>query len=366
MRDRHEVSAVRELGVASQITAHRHDVRGDGACLERGLERRRVLGASPRRERVVEQIGVREPAGRRGEARIGPEVVPRHHVAERTPGLVAGDRDRDPAVVADDRIHAVRRVIGIAIPRATHDAAVDRVVEERRRQEVERRFGLREIDVLPLARATAMVERRQDGDGDETRGDVVGVGAERAGGRAIGPPPQVREARDRGGQIAVAGEGLERPRLAHETGGEHHQVGLPRREGGPVEAPARHRPGRERLRHDVGPRHQVEDHPTARVAGRVERQHALADVQVLEAAGVLGTELAAAIGCQRAGGVDATRGLDAHDGGAVVGEDPGRGRAGHDPHEVEHVHVAEGAGHQIAPSAAKRASAASSRPSSPW
>ena len=66
----------------------------------------------------------------------------------------------------------------------------------------------------------------------------------------------------------------------------------------------------------------------------------LAGVQVLEAAGVLGPGRPLVGRARACGGVDARRRLDADDGRAVVGEHARRRRAGHHPHEVEHLHVA--------------------------
>src|SRR5690606_17512396 len=71
-------------------------------------------------------------------------------------------------------------------------------VEHRGCQEMDRRFTLREVDVLALARPAAMVERGEDGGRAEARRDGVGVGAEGAGGRAAGPAAAGAEARARG------------------------------------------------------------------------------------------------------------------------------------------------------------------------
>ena len=63
-------------------------------------------------------------------------------------------------------------------------------------------------------------------DRDEARRHVVGVGAERPGRGPVGPAAEVGEPGDGGGEIAVAGERRPGARLSHETGAEHHDVGL--------------------------------------------------------------------------------------------------------------------------------------------
>ena len=96
---------------------------------------------------------------------------------------------------------------------------------------------------------------------------------------------------------------------------------------------------------------------TARPSGllEVEREHELAGVGRVEERRVLGADLAAEEGGDRAADVEATARLDADHGGAVVGEHARRERARDRPHEVEHLHAVERAVERPAASNARRA-----------
>ena len=205
---------------------------------------------------------------------------------------------------------------------------------------MDRRLRLREIDVLALPGAVAVVERREHRRDREPRRDVVAVGRHHRGG-AVGPPGDTVEAGDRRAHRAEPGETGQRAALPEEAAAQHDQIGFDRLQRLVVEPPRRHRLRRERLADDVGPAHEVAKHRPPLLAAQVERHAELPGVHVLVQHRLFGARLAVLVRAEAARGVDARRRLDLHDGRAVVGEDPRRGRSGHDPHEVEHLEIAE-------------------------
>ena len=140
----------------------------------------------------------------RHEPRVARELGPRDRVTEPPPIGVVARRDRDPLVVARSRIDAVRRHRRMIVGDTIQRAPVDLRVEQVRREELERALDLRLIDVLPVARAPAMIERGEDHGDGEARRDEVGVGTERAARRAIGPAGRRHQPAERGAHGAVA------------------------------------------------------------------------------------------------------------------------------------------------------------------
>ena len=103
--------------------------------------------------------------------------------ALRAVGVVRGD-DWSTVVVEHRRAWPVRRLPG-GKPARLHAAAVDREVEQGRAGE---RHGghLRQIDVLALAGAFAVIEAGEDAHGAVHAAGVVHVGPAPAGGRLAG------------------------------------------------------------------------------------------------------------------------------------------------------------------------------------
>ena len=100
-------------------------MRGDAVRLEQRLDLRGRARRRPGADDLVQLVGVREPAGRRGKA-----FVRRHaqQLRERAPLVVVAHRDRDPGAgdvgaVVDARIDAVRRRSRIAVAAALGNAA---------------------------------------------------------------------------------------------------------------------------------------------------------------------------------------------------------------------------------------------------
>ena len=82
----------------------------------------------------------------------------------------------------------MRRRGGIAVPDGLANAPGRRLVRNLRREEVDRRFGLRDVDVAALAGPRAAVERREQDDQREPRRNVVAVGPYGPSGGRSGQP----------------------------------------------------------------------------------------------------------------------------------------------------------------------------------
>src|SRR6185369_10563911 len=108
--------------------------------------------------------------------------IPAEAALEAVPGGVADDRDRAPAIVAGARIDAVGHgvVRGIALLAWRH--AGTGLLQVHVADEERRRLGLGHLDVLALARAATVLERRQYRHRRELTGDVIRVVQRRAGG----------------------------------------------------------------------------------------------------------------------------------------------------------------------------------------
>ena len=163
------------------------------------------------------QVGPIEPAGQ------GPPLV------------VVGAGDGHPG--SPSRCDRCRRPPGrrrggpctrSRLPRPSNDPAVDLGVEQGRGLEVHRRLGLRQVEVLALAGAAAVVEGGQQGGQAEAGGHDVGVGPEGPRGRPVGPAGGGGEAEQGGGEVAQARH-VERAGLARQAARQQDQPGV----GGP-------------------------------------------------------------------------------------------------------------------------------------
>src|SRR5438034_3965297 len=109
---------------------------------------------------------------------------------------VVAHRECEPAVLALTTVGPMRSRTRGTIPLAPQYPAVDLVVEECRREEMERGFVLRQVDVLPNPSATAVVERGHQHRGGKARGDEIGVGTVRRGRVTIRPAGDMIIARE--------------------------------------------------------------------------------------------------------------------------------------------------------------------------
>src|SRR5690348_16297729 len=96
----------------------------------------------------------------------------------------------------------MRRMMRVAIADPLLHVLVDRVIDQRRRQKMERGLGLRLIDMLAFSSAPPIIERGEHRKRAETRRDVVGISAERSRRWPIRPSAQIVKARYCRGHIA--------------------------------------------------------------------------------------------------------------------------------------------------------------------
>ena len=259
----------------------------------------------------------------------------------------------------------MRRHPGVAVAGVLDHAAADREVGDLRRQELHARLGLRDVEVAALAGAPAVIERAQQRDDAETRPDIVGIGAVGPDRQLPRPADQLLETGERGADVAVARDGRIGAGLAHQRSAQHDQARIGLTQRLVAEAPALHLAGGERLHQHVRPAREVPCHLLPASRSQVERHAELARVAVLEQAGLLGVDLPAGERPHHTGGVDPQRGLDAHDGRAVVGEHPADDRPGHDPGQVQDLQSLERCGHRITPVERSAAISSAAMPSRP-
>ena len=236
----------------------------------------------------------------------------------------------------------MRRRAGDAIAGALLHVAVGGVVEQRRREEVERRFQLGEVEVLPLAGAVAAAERGDDRGGSEPGHDEVGVGLVGPGGVARGPAGEVVEAgkaREGAPEAHVAGEGAGLP--LHRQA-DHHEVGLDLAKLLVAEALALDYAGGEALGHDVGDGGEAPGDFLRLRFRQVEADAALRGVVVGEVAGLVDAGLALQERRPQAAAVDADAAFDLDHLGAEEREELRGHGSGDGPTEVDDAHARQG------------------------
>ena len=212
-------------------------------------------------------------------------------------------------------------------------------------------------------------ERGEERGQSEARRRVVGVGAERSGGRAIGPTGEVLDAGHARALATEAADLVVGSVLAEQGAAEHDQVGVERSQVGVVELPARQDAGGERLADDVGPDGEAAEDVLRLEDAQVEREAPLAGIDVAVEPGVLDSGFVAMERSNDARRVDAGGRFDPDHGCAVVGHRASDGRSGDDPAEVEDLDSGErasafGQGH-ITPSDRNSSSSDTPSPSSP-
>jgi hypothetical protein len=257
------VLAMRELRVgAGHVVRVLHGAGGYASGLQLSHQFLRVLLCRPGGEQSVQRGPLAEALRHGLPALLQCPRRTAHGHYQRAPLHVVHRRDRDPAVLAGRRIHAVRCGPGMVVAAPLLQTAVDGEVQESRPQQRQHGLGLREVDELALPRATPVPQRckqRKGGmAGIRQVVRIVGAGASRD---AIGQPAQVLDARQRGDAAAGAAEVALRPfRALHR----HRQVDDVRLDGRAVLRPQPelfHHAGREVVGHDVALRDQLADHP---------------------------------------------------------------------------------------------------------
>src|SRR5438093_737274 len=210
--------------------------------------------------------------------------------ARRAGGVVL-DGDGDPAIVAGGPEDAVRRQVAVAVSVTRRRRAVHGVLDQGVGENGHRRLPLGEVDVLPLASAGAMQERREDGDGavEPARripvrdADVHGWKAAVAGDRGhAGERHLCRAVRD---LVAVrSGGAVPRERDHDEIGSALAERLVP--EPGPI-----HDSGREVLGDHVARRAEPARHLDRLGPLQIERDALLALVVLVEVAATVGARL---------------------------------------------------------------------------
>ena len=210
-----EVTPRGQLRVGEGVLRRADAVGGHAGLDQPGLERFARLVPGPGRDRVVERGGMRASRVSGREARVGRPAAAGDGVERREGGVVRGG-DRDPGILARAGEDARGCVVWMRVALCGHDAAVHRVVEDGRAEQVHGCLALGEVDVLPLAGAPCMIDGGQDRRDREAGGDVVRVGDVGRAGPIAGPARHVAEAGDRRAHRAVASEHAMRTGVAHE------------------------------------------------------------------------------------------------------------------------------------------------------
>src|SRR6266571_5346890 len=137
-----------------------------------------------------------QPSTLGGETRVrSPGWIPQY-CQQSLPLCVVAHRECEPALIALTTVSPMRSRTRGTVSLAPQHPAVDLVVEERGREEMERGFVLRQVDVLPNPSATAVVERGHQHRGGKARGDEIGVGTVGRGGLTVRPARDMIVARE--------------------------------------------------------------------------------------------------------------------------------------------------------------------------
>ena len=161
-----------------------------------------------------------------------------------------------PAVFARAGVNTVGRSPRVAVALSFLLSSVGGVVEQERGEEVHGGLQLGQVQVVPLAGATAVVQRGQDRGHGEARDNEVGIGAVGVDRRAVGPAGDVGQPHKRREDGAEAGLPLHRPAPTHHGGAEHNQSGVDCLQFLEAQPPVLHGAGGEVLGHYVRPSRQ--------------------------------------------------------------------------------------------------------------
>ena len=133
------------------------------------------------------------------------------------------------------------------------DFSVDLVVEQKRLQEMDTAFNLRDIDVLPKAARTPFEYCRRECGEAVARRDEIRVCAPGAGWGPIGPAGDAVQPGEGRALAAIAAVRTFGPSLTAQAAAHHDQVWATLAQVVPAKAELCHRAGRKALHHDVRP-----------------------------------------------------------------------------------------------------------------
>ena len=274
--------AVRQLGVRAHLFRRLDDAAGHAKSLEvrhQLVRREPPIGGHIGRI-VGHRFGPRGIKGHRVQPRLDVAVdlllfvqslpAPPHALQvapfraaqgrlEALPMLLRAAGEYHVAAVAAD-VAAMRRGLWVAVSHARLLVPVGRPIENRRAQSMDRPLHLTEVDVLPDARPTAVVQRGDERRGGDVRHQEVGVRHPCADRRLIGPTGQVIDARGRLEHVTVAHVAAPRAILSVKRHRDHHDVLAYSSQRFIVQSKAGHGPRRKRLGDHVAPRHQPLHH----------------------------------------------------------------------------------------------------------
>lgn len=148
-----------EMRVAEEIGRIEHRCRFEACALQLMRKLIAKVFARPRTEQFVEIFSIAKAPLRIGETRLANPCGISHHLDEALPFGIAIYCDYDPAVRFSRRIASMRRHPMMPIADTFPYASVHLIVEQRLRGSGHDRLKLREVDMLPLAAARALVER---------------------------------------------------------------------------------------------------------------------------------------------------------------------------------------------------------------
>src|SRR5262245_64078011 len=100
-----------------------------------------------------------EPSRACGKTFVVEEIRSSYCCAKCTPLLIVFDCNSDPAIGPSCRVDTVWSHLAVSVTHASLHATIGSVIQESRTKEMEGRFGLGLVNVLPLLGATSMIER---------------------------------------------------------------------------------------------------------------------------------------------------------------------------------------------------------------
>src|SRR6266852_7905813 len=128
-----------------------------------------------------------------------------HRPDKGSPLFVGKHGNGNPTIVALTTIHRVRAGAVVTIPPASGNAAVHRVIEHGGGNVVDAALELRKVDPLAFAGSPAIIQRRGQKRGADTRSEHVSVRAVHHAWTAVRPASDLVIPGKRGRHVAVAG-----------------------------------------------------------------------------------------------------------------------------------------------------------------
>ena len=313
---------------------------GDAARLQQAGRAPRIELARPGRERGLDLVLRRFAAGEAAQLVAPRQVGALDHVAELEPLARSAHRDREPLIVPVSREEAVRRVLGRAVADPRRVGVVDQRVDQLGVEQMHRGLVLRDLDLLPLARAFAVDQRRDDLRSGDRREREIGVQRAEPDRRAVCLSRLPHHARKPRHAVADPAPAVVRPPGAHHRERGVDQVRLDRAQLVVGEAELLHRAGREVVGHDVELVEHAADQLEALRLVQVERDAPLVGVGVVEECAGVDRETARRVR-ELAHAVQPGGGLDLDHIRAEVGQHLGDQRPRRHPAEIEHAHAGQ-------------------------